>query len=88
MKLNTTISLMRPSDLDMVARALVTSCLDCCNLFYVGLPLKSIWKPQLIQNAAAKLLVGAGYRKHVTPLLQPLAAKLFLGSIQSADYYL
>lgn len=36
----------------MVSFALVTFCLDYFNVFYLGLPLKSIRKRQLLQNAA------------------------------------
>lgn len=31
-------------------------CLDYCKLLGVGLPLKTLWKPQLVQNAAAQVL--------------------------------
>ena len=41
-------------------------------MLYVGLPLKSVRKPQLVQRAAARLLTGAGYREHTTPLLKLL----------------
>ena len=60
------------SDLATVTHALVTSRLDYCNALYVGLPLKSVRKLQLVQRAAARLLTGAGYREHTTPLLKQL----------------
>ena len=41
-------------------------------MLYVGLPLKSVWKLPLIQNATAGLLTGNDYKKHVTFLLQQL----------------
>ncbi|XP_067320958.1 uncharacterized protein [Anolis sagrei] len=57
------------SDLATVVHALVTSRLDYCNALYVGLPLKTARKLQLVQRAAAMLLTGAGRREHTSPLL-------------------
>ena len=56
------------SDLASVTHALVTSRLDYYNTLYVGLPLKSVRKLHLVQRAAARLLTGAGYGEHITPL--------------------
>ena len=58
------------SDLATVTHALVTFRLDHCNMLYMGLPLKSVRKLQLVQRAAARLLTGASYRGHTTPLLK------------------
>ncbi|XP_058024855.1 uncharacterized protein LOC131191095 [Ahaetulla prasina] len=55
-----------------VTHALVTSRLDCCNALYMGLPLKSTRKLQLVQNAAARRIEGAPRSSHVTPLLRRL----------------
>ncbi|KAF7245513.1 putative RNA-directed DNA polymerase from transposon BS [Varanus komodoensis] len=44
-----------------VTHALVTSRLDFCNVLYVGLPLKTVRIPQLVQNRAARLLTGTGH---------------------------
>lgn len=41
------------SDLTMVMYALVTSRLDYCSIYYVALPLMTIQKLQLVQNATA-----------------------------------
>uniref|UniRef100_A0A803TPZ2 Reverse transcriptase domain-containing protein n=1 Tax=Anolis carolinensis TaxID=28377 RepID=A0A803TPZ2_ANOCA len=57
-------------DLAMVVQALVTSRLDYCNTLYVRLPLKTVWK--LVQRFAARLLTGAPFREHTTPLLKQL----------------
>ncbi|XP_070800657.1 uncharacterized protein, partial [Pituophis catenifer annectens] len=51
---------------------LVTSRLDYCNALYMGLPLRSTRRLQLVQNAAARVVTGAAWRSHVTPLLREL----------------
>uniref|UniRef100_A0A803TL80 Reverse transcriptase domain-containing protein n=1 Tax=Anolis carolinensis TaxID=28377 RepID=A0A803TL80_ANOCA len=60
------------SDLATVVHALVTARLDYCNALYVGLPLKTARKLQLVQRAAARLITGAAYRERTTPLLSQL----------------
>ncbi|XP_061442164.1 cytochrome c oxidase subunit NDUFA4 isoform X1 [Rhineura floridana] len=55
--------------LPLVVHALVTSRLDYCNALYVGIPLKTVRKLQLIQNAAARLLTNSRRRDHITPVL-------------------
>ncbi|XP_058042561.1 retinoic acid-induced protein 2 isoform X2 [Ahaetulla prasina] len=55
-----------------VTHALVTSRLDYCNALYMGLPLKCTRRLQLVQNAAARVIVGATRCSHVTPLLRSL----------------
>ena len=41
-------------------------------MLYVELPLKVTWKLQLIQNAAARLVIGSGRRDHITPVWKGL----------------
>ncbi|KAF7238429.1 eIF-2-alpha kinase activator GCN1 [Varanus komodoensis] len=55
-----------------VTHALVTSQLDFCNAPYVGLPLKTVWILQMVQNRAARLLTGTGHYSHITPVLYRL----------------
>ncbi|XP_062818981.1 probable RNA-directed DNA polymerase from transposon BS isoform X1 [Anolis carolinensis] len=63
---------LKKSDLATVVHALVTSRLDYCNALYVGLPLKTARKLQLVQRSAARFLTGAGYREHTMPQLKQL----------------
>ncbi|KAF7241323.1 Potassium channel subfamily T member 2 [Varanus komodoensis] len=52
-----------------VTHALVTSQLDFCNVLNGGLPLKTVWILQMVQNRAARLLSGTGCYSHITPVL-------------------
>lgn len=54
-------------DLAMVTYATVTSRLDFCNVLYVRVPSKMVWKLQLVQNVAARMI--AGWMQFVGPLL-------------------
>ena len=52
-----------------VVHAYVTSRLDQHNSLLLGLSKQSLKRLQFIQNAAAKLIIGAKKRDHVTPIL-------------------
>ncbi len=52
----------------LLVQALVLSRLDYCNALLAGLPASSIKPLQLIQNAAARLILIGPRRTHVTPL--------------------
>jgi hypothetical protein len=55
-----------------VIHAYVTSRIDQNNSLLIGLPKKSIKRLQYVQNASAKLIVGAKKRDHVTSILVSL----------------
>lgn len=65
-----------------VVHVLVTFRLDYCNTHYVGLPFKSIWKFQLVQNAAAGLLTELGCTDQITLILAHLHWLLFVFQAQ------
>ncbi len=53
---------------EIIIHAFISSRLDYCNLLYYGLPVSSILRLQLVQNAAARLLTGSHRRNHITPM--------------------
>lgn len=53
----------------MVSYSPVISWVDCCNAFYIGLPLKCIWKLQVAENAMVQVVKCAPRMAHVAPLL-------------------
>ena len=58
--------------LTTLVHGLVISRLDCCNVLYVGLPLRLMRKLQMVQDAAARLLSGVRKYHHITPTLATL----------------
>lgn len=58
----------------IATRALITSCVDCCNVFCKGLSLKTIQMMQIVQCMAALGVMGMLRLDHVTPQQQELAA--------------
>lgn len=66
---------------------MVTSSLDYCNVLYIGLPSKRIWKLQLVQNAAAGAVMCTPKTVHITLLCHEVAS-LLLGLIQCAGFNL
>lgn len=52
-----------------VIHALVSSHLSYCNVLYIGVPLKTIWKIQLVQNAAMHTVMCVPRFAHLISLL-------------------
>ena len=53
-------------------QALVISRMDYCNSIYNGLPIKSLKKIQLVQNAAARVITKTKRCDHISPILRDL----------------
>ena len=51
--------------LTTLVHALVISRLNHCNALYVGLPLRLMWKLQMVQNTAGRLLSGVRKYQHI-----------------------
>jgi len=53
-------------------QAFVSCCLDYCKSLLYGVPDSLIRKLQSVQNAAARVITGARWCDHITPVLQQL----------------
>ena len=58
--------------LTMLAHALIISRIDYCSAVYVGLPLRLMWRLQLVQNSAARLITEVKKFQHIFPTLTTL----------------
>ncbi len=60
------------NDAKKLINVFIFSRLDYCNAVYTGLPKGSMVKLQLIQNAAARVLMKLKKREYITPVLKEL----------------
>ncbi len=63
---------LTPKALEMAVHAFVTSRLDYCNSLYCRISKSQIAYLQLVQNAAARLLLRRRKHEHITPILRSL----------------
>ena len=63
---------LTPKTLEMAVHAFVTTRLDYCNSLYCGISKSQIARLQLVQNAAARLLLNCRKHEHITPILRSL----------------
>ncbi|XP_034017384.1 uncharacterized protein LOC117502434 [Thalassophryne amazonica] len=70
------ISRLRPSlsipAAEKLVHAFVSSRLDYCNTFLIGIPGRSLQKLQYVQNSAARILMRVRKDEHITPILHTL----------------
>ena len=71
-RINTIRQYLTNDAVKTLTQSLVTSRFDYCNIIYNGLPMKSIKRLQLTQNAAARLIRRIKKRAHITPVLRDL----------------
>ena len=70
-------------DAEKLLHAFVTSRLDYCNSLLLGCPTYSLKSLQLIQNAAARVLMRTNRRDHISPVLDNIEFEIiFLTSCQ------
>ena len=55
-----------------LTQSIVISRLDYCNSVCIGLPMKSIHRLLLVQNAAARVVKRTPKREHMTPVLRDM----------------
>lgn len=58
-------SFLSGPDLATAIHASILPHLDYCSALYIGLPLKRVWKIQLVKNDAAKLLTSTWYQDNI-----------------------
>ena len=71
-RINTIRQYLTNDAVKTLKQCLVTSRLDYSNIIYNGIPMKSIKRLQLTQNAAARLIRQIKKRAHITPVLRDL----------------
>ena len=87
-RINTIRQYLTIDAVSILTQSLVTSRLDYCNIIYNGLPMKSIKRLQLNQNAAGRLIRRTKKRAHMTPVLQDLHWLPVVNRCQFKYYFL
>ncbi len=64
------LNMLSVSDAEKLVHAFMTSRLDYCNVLLGGCPASSINKPQIVQHAAARVLIRSRKYDHITPIFQ------------------
>ena len=59
-------------DLEKLIHAIISSRVGNGNVFFTGLPKKTIKQLQVVQNAAARVLAKTKRTDHITPILKSL----------------
>lgn len=65
-------SILSRQHFEIVIHAFITTRLDYCNALYIGVSETALYRLQLVQNAAARLLTGSRKFEHITPILVSL----------------
>ena len=83
-KINTIRQYLTIVPVKTLTQSLVTPCLDYCNIIYNGLPMKSIKRLQVTQNAVVRLIRRTKKRARMTPVLRDLH---WLPVVANLKYY-
>lgn len=76
---------LTPKTLEMAVDAFVTSRLDYCNSLFCSLSKSQIARLQLVQNAAARLLLKCREHEHISPILRSLHFFISLLRLEACD---
>jgi len=63
---------LTPAAVEMLVHAFISSRLDYCNQLFLGVTGRLLDKLQSLQNAAARLVIGARKFDRITPVMQEL----------------
>jgi len=66
---------LTPAAVKTLVHAFISSRLDYCNQFFVGVTGRLLDKLQSLQNAAARLVTGARKFDRITPVMATSSAK-------------
>ena len=64
------------SDTEKLFHVFVTSRTDYCNVLLTGVPKRTIYTPQLVQNAAARILTDLKHRAHISLHCIPVSIRI------------